>query len=511
MAESPKIDRRTLLGGLASAAAGRTAGRRKPNFLFLLADDHAAYVMGCDGNRLAPTPHLDRLAGQGTRFARHYCNAPVCTPSRQSFLTGQLPHMAGVTRLPTALALDKPTLARQFQAAGYQTAVLGKMHLNRAAAPGLFGFDRMVAENEIRQAWMKDVKPRSIPPEVRTKPPWKPFQDPARIWLNAEKLPYPRIDAEMLGTYIANNAVQYLEQNAAKPFALWVSFMEPHSPFDFPVEDRGRLDPRRFRVPRAGPEDGWQIPIVFGGLTDQEKRGINAAYYTSAGFLDRNIGRVLDGLGRLHLEEDTFVVYLADHGYNLGHHGRFEKHCGYDQALRVPLIMRYPGHIRQGVVNDFTEHVDVTATIVDVMNLDRLPIQHGQSLRPYLEARRMDNPRDHIFAEYLENEEAFIRSGRWKYIYCSGRRARTDGYLTGNPAPGRYRRLYDLTADPGEFTDVAARNPGVAAQLEGLMLDRFRQTHPDAASEPQRLSRDAAIEFYLRPRDVAAPVSRSQG
>ena len=119
--------------------------------------------------------------------------------------------MAGVTRLPTPLALDKPTLAKQFQAAGYGTAVFGKMHLNRAAAPGLFGFDVMMTEGEIRAAWMKDVKPRPVPPEVRTKPPWKPFQDPARIWLNAEKLPYPRIEAEMLGTYIANSAVRYMQ------------------------------------------------------------------------------------------------------------------------------------------------------------------------------------------------------------------------------------------------------------------------------------------------------------
>ena len=113
---------------------------------------------------------------------------------------------------------------------------------------------------------------------------------------------------------------------------------------------------------------------------------------------------------RLNLEDDTFVVYMADHGYSLGQHGRFEKHCGYDPAMRVPLIMRYPGRIRRGVVNDFTEHVDVPATIVDVMNLDPLPIQHGHSLRPYLEARKMDQPRDHVFTEYLENEEAYIRS-----------------------------------------------------------------------------------------------------
>jgi choline-sulfatase len=487
---------------MTAAAAVRGAAARRPNLLFLLADDHAGYVLGCDGNRLAPTPNLDALAREGTRFARHYCNSPVCTPSRQSFFTGQLPHMAGVTRLPTPLAPDKPTLAKQFKAAGYATAVFGKMHLNRAAATGLFGFDVMMTENEVRAAWMKDVRPRAIPPEVHTKPPWKPFQDPARIWLNAEKLPYPRIEAEMLGTYIAESAVRYLEQNRAKPFALWVSFMEPHSPFDFPVDYRDRFDRQRFEVPRVGSEDRRQIPIIFRDLSDDDKRGINAAYYTSVSFLDRNIGRVLAGLRRLKLEEDTFVVYMADHGYNLGHHGRFEKHCGYDQAMRVPLIMRYPGRIRRGVVNDLTEHVDVPATIVDVMGVDPLPLRHGQSLRPYLQGRTMGSPREHVFAEYLENEEAYIRSGRWKYIFCSGRRARTDGYVVDNPTPGRYRRLYDLTSDPGEFSDVAAGNPGVVAELEGLMLDRFRGTHPEADREPQRLSHAEAIEFYLRPRDV---------
>jgi choline-sulfatase len=486
---------------MAAGAARKVAAAKKPNFLFLLADDHAGYALGCDGSRLAATPNLDALASAGTRFAQHYCNSPVCTPSRQSFLTGQLPHAAGVTRLPTPLAPDKPTLARQFKTAGYTTAVFGKMHLNRAAAPGLFGFDVMMTENEIRAAWIRDVKPQSIPTDTRAKPPWKPFQDPARIWLNAEKLPYPRIEAEMLGTYIAKRAVQHLEENAARPFAMWVSFMEPHSPFDFPVEDTGRIDPGRLSLPRIGPEDRGQIPIVFRDLNDDEKRGINAAYYTSVGFLDRNIGRVLAALARLNLEDDTFVVYMADHGYNLGHHGRFEKHCGYDQAMRVPLIMRYPGRIRRTVVNDLTEHIDVPATIVDVMNLEPLLIQHGHSLRPYLEGQRMENLRDHIFTEYLENEEAYIRTRRWKYIFCSGKRARTDGYQTDSPTPGRYRRLYDLARDPGEFHDVAAANPAVVAAMDALMLERFRTTHPEAASEPQRLSNEEAIEFYLRPRD----------
>jgi choline-sulfatase len=279
--------------------------------------------------------------------------------------------------------------------------------------------------------------------------------------------------------------------------------MEPHSPFDFPVEDLDRYSPRRFEIPRVGAEDAWQIPLIFRELSGEDKQGIIASYYTSVAFLDRNIGRVLDALRRLRLEDDTFLIYVADHGYDLGQHGRFEKHCGYDPALRVPLIMRYPGRVQSGVLRDLTEHVDVPATIVDVMGLDPMPVMHGQSLRPYLEGRRVDRPRDHIFSEYLENEEAFIRTAEWKYIFCSGKRARADGYETGHPTPGRYRRLYDLKNDPGEFTDVAARNPEVVARLEELMVQRFRTTHPDRNQEPQRLSRAEAIEFYLRPRDPA--------
>jgi arylsulfatase A-like enzyme len=488
-----------IAGG--AAALGAQA-RRQPNFLFILADDHAGYVLGCDGNRDARTPNLDRLATEGVRFAAHHCNSPVCTPSRQSFLTGQMPHAAGVTVLSTPLAPDKPTLARQFKKAGYQTAVFGKMHFNRPAQPGLHGFDEVMTEDEITKSWTSEVTARSV--SGATKPAqWKPFRDPARIWLNADKLPFARFDEDTRGTYIARKAIQYLEENRGRPFALWTSFQEPHSPFDFPVDDRDLFDAAKFKAPRVGPEDAWQIPKVFRDLNEADKRGIAAAYYTSVAFLDRNVGRVLDALRRLRLEEDTFVVYMADHGYNLGQHGRFEKHCGYEPALRVPLIMRWPGRLRTGVVQDLTEHIDVPATIVDLMGLDPLPVMHGQSLRPYLEGKQPEHRRDHIFSEYLENEEAYIKTFEWKYILCSGKRARKDGYEIDNPTPGRYRRLYDLRNDPGEFTDVAQKHPELVARFEGLMLDRFRATHPDRESEPQRLSREEAIEFYLRPRDAA--------
>jgi arylsulfatase A-like enzyme len=492
------ISRREAAASLITAPlAGQ---KRRPNFLFLIADDHAGYVMGCSRNPLAETPHLDALASQGTRFASHFCNQPVCTPSRQSLLTGQMPSSAGVTVLRTPLDPSKPTLARQFQKAGYTTGVIGKMHFNMPGRPGLHGFDYCLTEDHLNRHMQQRGIERPVPSGVRVKPQWRPFRDPARIWLNAEKLPYPRHDADMKGTVQAGLACRFLEENKDKPFALWVSFHEPHSPYDFPVEDASHFTPERFPVPRTGPEDAWQVPLIFRDLTGGEKRGIAAAYYTSVRFLDRNLGIVLNRLRELNLEEETLVVYLADHGYCLGQHGRFEKHCGYDPALHVPLILRWPGRIRQGAVSEMTEHIDVAPTILDLMDLDPLPVQHGVSLRPYLEGKRA-RPRGHVFSQYLENEEVFLRTDRWKYIYCSGKRARTDGYETENPTPGRYHRLYDRKADPGEFTDVAAKNPRVVATLQNLILNRYRSSHPEAGNEPPSASREDALDFYVRPRD----------
>jgi len=154
-----------------------------------MADDHAGYVMGCDGNHRAETPNLDRLAAESVRFSQHYCNSPMCTPSRQSLLTGQLPHATGVTRLMTPLKDGKPTIARQLKQAGYRTAVYGKMHFQKAAFPGQHGFDVPVTEDEIARLWRQQVRPEPVPADVPTTPPWRPLKDPARIWLNSACLP----------------------------------------------------------------------------------------------------------------------------------------------------------------------------------------------------------------------------------------------------------------------------------------------------------------------------------
>ncbi len=507
----------------------RPASDRPPNILYIIADDHAGYVMGSQGNKLAHTPNLDRLAAEGVRFANHFCNSPVCTPSRQSILTGQLPHSAGVTTLSTPLDESKPTFSKHLKARGYQTAVYGKMHFNRPGTPGMHGFDVAQTEDIVNRDWLQEVGPPNPPQDIRVKPRWQPFRDPANIWLNAEALPFPRRTEEMKSSWLVRKACQHLEKHKNDPFAMWVSFQEPHSPFDFPLEYRNRFDPKKFPVHPLGAEDEAQIPVIFRSLTNAERQGIAAAYYTSVNFLDYSVGRVLQKLRDLKLDENTIVVYMADHGYSLGQHGRFEKHCMFDPALHVPLIFRAPGRIKPGVVRDLTESVDVAPTILDLVGAEPLAKAHGQSLRPYLEGGKPSQPRRSIFSEYLENEEACIRTNEWKFALGSGRRFRTDGYsneeqirwalsrrlysdlpreerkklLTQMTPPSRTIRLFNLKNDPGELQNVASKHPEVVKQLSLSLLERFRSTHPEAQSEPEKADTLEKIEYYLPPRDAA--------
>ena len=516
--------------GLAVAPFVHTARRnRRPNLLFLMADDHAGYLLGADGNGKARTPNLDRLAAGGTRFARNFCNSPVCTPSRQSILTGLLPHAAGVTTNQTPLSTEKPTIARQLRVAGYYTGVIGKMHWNRwklqskqqpqarsrvKPEPGIHGFDWPMADN-VAYDWHRDsIKDQVIeytfwggrlpvPEGIQTKPPWRVFLDPTRVWLNADKLPDPGYEKDLRGTFIANKGIEFLKEHKNHPFALWVSFNEPHAPFAFPIEDRDEFAPIDFEVPLLGRDDWPLVPLIFRDLNEADKRGIAAAYYSSVQYLDRNIGRVLKTLEELDLAEDTLVVYTSDHGYLLGHHGRFEKGCMFDEPMRTPLLMRFPRGFKGGrVVQALTESVDIAGTILELLGAERLPVDHGRSLVPLLEGRTRLH-RDVIFSEFLENEEAGVRTREWKLMYGSGKRHRLDGYETENPRPGRWLRLYNLKEDPRELKNLAAQleyRP-VIDNLETHLLARFLATHPESRDLPDGLTREEQIDWFLRPRD----------
>jgi choline-sulfatase len=487
-------------------AVGRAAEPRRPNVLWVIADDHAPYVCGAYGNARVRTPNLDRLASQGMRFDRAYCNSPVCTASRQSFLTGRYPRTLGVTRLQTPLPEQEATLAHLLRDAGYDTAAVGKMHFNSDLK---HGFDlRIDRPDHARSLRERGKKP--LPEGVAVLPTWRPFRDPARVWLNSGCLPFGAADADMAGTFFAGEAARYLRERKDRPFFLVVSFYEPHSPFHFPVEYRGRHRPEEFAVPRPGPEDDWQIPAVFRDLSDKEKQGIIAAYHTATEFMDKNVGLVLDALDRSGHAADTLVVYLGDHGYMLGQHGRFEKHCCYEPAVRAPLLVRFPGRVKPGQsTKALTEFIDVVPTVLDYCGLSVPAAVQGKSLVPLLEGKAKAH-REQVFVEYAENEEAMVRTDRWKFIYGTGKRARQDGYATGKPLPGRTVQLFDLDQDPEELANLA-RKPEQAGRVEQFtaeLAEHLKRTARQPGLVPRNADVHAVLEFCLQPRDVEAPAAK---
>lgn len=158
---------------------------RRPNVLWISADDLAPYAMGCYGSKVAQTPMMDAFATSAVRFDRAFCNAPVCTASRQSFLTGRYPRSLGVTQLQTALPAGTPTIASELRRAGYTTAAIGKMHFNSNLK---HGFDlRLDAPDHRKALRARGTTPTD--PAVALLPAWKPFHDPARVWLNADVRP----------------------------------------------------------------------------------------------------------------------------------------------------------------------------------------------------------------------------------------------------------------------------------------------------------------------------------
>ena len=482
-------------------SAGVAAAQERPNVLLILADDHAAYALSCYGSTLVRTPNLDRLAAGGARFVHAYCNSPMCTPSRQSLLTGRMPHASGVTLLKTALSDDEVTLAEVLSSAGYRTAAIGKMHFNSALS---HGFEQRIDQPDHRKL-LKQHPTAPLPPDIQVLGQWKPFRDPARVWLNSGTLPTAARDAEMAGTYFALEAARYLKESR-EPFFLTVSFYEPHSPFHFPIDYRGRIDPKVLPVPTVGPEDPPQIPLIFRDLTDSEKQGIAAAYYTSVEFLDKNVGLVLDALEASGRADDTLVIFAGDHGYHLGHHGRFEKHSFYEEAIRAPLLVSWPGKVQPGqAIEQLVEFVDLFPTIAAACHVPLPENRHGKSLLPVIDGSPAAAPlHDAVFGIYGENEEAMVHTVRWKLIYCSGTRARADGYATDEPTPGRQVRLYDLTNDPEEMHNLAGdpQQQSVVSDLKFQLAQRLEASCRPALRAPAGLSLDERLDWYVFPPEL---------
>ncbi|MCD6597602.1 MAG: sulfatase-like hydrolase/transferase [Bacteroidales bacterium] len=476
--------------------------------IVLIGDDHSSTAVGCYGNKIARTPNIDRIASKGIKFTNAYSNAPVCSASRQSILCGKYPHATGVTLLRTAFKdSGNLTLAEILRGNNYKTAVIGKTHFNNSSSelPPDHGFDIMIDHNQRKKYFAHNLMP-PIPDSIKTLGPWKPFRDPARIWLNADVLPTAERAGYGLAAFDARNAIEFIRNNKDEKFLLWLGFHEPHSPFNFPVEYAGKYDPFKITLPKGSPEDVRFVPEIFRDLSDEDKQGVIASYYTSAEYMDENIGKILDEVTNLGLDENTLIIYLGDQGYLLGEHKRFEKHTMWDPAIKAPLIFSLGGkQLEIKSNNSIVQFIDVVPTILDLLDLKIPDEMQGHSLVPILNSSE-ESINDLVFAEFLVDNKAMVTDGKWKYIFTTGQRDLGQGYATGYGPSGILHKLYNLKTDPEESTNVSLKpeNAEILNKLQEQMLGIFIETHPFSSEIPENLTIEEQLIWFCEPRDEGA-------
>lgn len=483
------------------------------NVVFIISDDHHPEVIGALGNNIIKTPNIDRLASEGIMFTNAYSNSPICSASRQSMMTGKYPHSTGVNLLFTPFPDDgNTTIAEMLKEKGFKTALVGKNHFNNWVFNQLYkegryphhGWDHLIDAAEYK-AWLENNPPRQIPDSIKTRGNVVPGE--GAVWKkNAAMLPIPYYDKYSQGTFLANWAAGFIRENKADRFCLWVAFHEPHAPFNFPVEYAGKYKPEDMPLPKGSKEDDRWIPIQFKDLTEEERRGIIASYYTSVEYMDKNVGIVLDALRENGLEENTLVIFNGDQGYLLNEHKRFEKHMFWDEAVTAPLIIRGKSNFPEGVRSDeLVEFIDIVPTVVNALGFDLHPDFQGKPLNDLLKGK-VNSHRDVVFSEFLQDDKAMVASNEWKYIFTSGKYDLDLGYETGYGPSGIYERLYNLNIDPGETTNLAylPEHTEKVNEMRNLVLQRFNETHPDANELPDELNTIGQLVWFCQPRDIGS-------
>lgn len=423
-----------------ATAVDAEEAKRKLNVLFIAVDDLNTHI-GCYGNPIVKTPNIDKLAAQGVRFDRAYCQYPLCNPSRTSLLTGRYPTTTKVTDNTLWLRRAMPdviTLPQHFRANGYVTARTGKIYHG--------GLDD-------DKAWMEGGEP------VRPPKPLTPEEQAARKTNSDRWVAVEGSGEELPDFKTAGRGIELLEKYRDKPFFIAVGFVKPHTPLIAPKRFFDLYDPARIKLPAdfagkptlASGVPSIALPPRSGDLfmereaTPELAREMISAYYACVSATDDHLGRVLEALDRMKLRDNTVIVFFGDHGFHLGEKGKWSKHGSlYEPGTHVPLIIVAPSAAGNGKVCRRTvELVDLYPTLVELCGLPPPKGLEGQSLAPLLKDPQA--PWDHA---------AFTVSQRGKTL---GRSVRTERYrYTGWDDEGKNAELYDYETDPGELRNLIA-------------------------------------------------------
>lgn len=472
---------------------------KHPNLLFLYTDEQAVNTLAAYGNRQIQMPNLNRLADESVVFDQAYVTQPVCTPSRSSLLTGLYPHTSGCTENNIPLRAHIPCLPEMIDRDAYVTGHFGKWHLGDELF-AQHGFDEWVSIEDNYNRYFSEARDKTVASSYRDFLIGKGLtpQNGRRFGRGeAARLP------EELGkpAFLAGKASEFIHANQDRPFVLYVNFLEPHMPFfgprdnqyspkDIPLplnftHELTNQQPTRARLLREHffRHGHGSCPL----RTEADWRRVIANYWGLCSLVDTHMGTILDTIDDCGLRDTTIVVFTSDHGDMMGAHRLLAKTVMFQEAIRVPLLIRLPGQRRQRSVNGPVSQIDIVPTLLELLGQPVPDHLQGRSLCPFLESSSPKVSED-VFVQWNGPNGALsdiVESAQipdWmrevadpEYIYAAltdpvRTIVTTDGWKL-NCSPLGEHELYNLEADASETKNRFCENRQLARDLR----DRIRK------------------------------------
>ncbi len=445
---------------------------KKRNLIVICSDEHNPAMCGYRGHKQVKTPNLDALAKDGTDFTNAYCNSPVCTPSRMSFITGKYPYQVKSWFMGMPLDDQEPTWPKRLEEAGIRSTMYGKLDLCGPYQSAGFSDYKIINR---RPSWAEI--PRKTPFDARLqgytrKNKWTLITH-AGTSENFEQNA-PNGDFRDYGNYyhdrrVTDWAKDYIKDKgnsnteSDKPWALYVGLLYPHWPFRVPKKyfDMYYPDvelPHDFNYLNENIHSmlqEFQKGVAFEDINEEHLRKVVASYYGMITCMDDMIGELITELKEQGLYDDTNIIYTSDHGESLGQHGLFFKQCSYEASVGVPLLVSGPDYPKSQKIDTPVSLVDMYPTIMDMMELETEEDRPGKSWLPLMEGKKREDA--YVFAEYHGNfmpqDWYMLRDERYKYTR----------YQNREPS------LFDVVNDPLEMNDLAKiDSPEVRQIIEAM-------------------------------------------
>jgi len=454
-----------------------------PNILWFCTDQQRGDTIHCLGNPHIRTPHIDALAAQGVAFTHAYCQSPVCTPSRASFLTGRYPRTTRCRQNGARLPADEVLVTRIFAEHGFDCGLIGKLHLSpchkRVEQRGNDGYRLFLWSHHPMPDWEENayihwLRERGYEWEdLYHRPP--------------EAFAWAGVPADLhQTTWCVEKAIEFITQERDGPWLLSINTFDPHHPFDPPKEYLDRYDPDSLpdplfqegelegkpRFQRIDHQGGYGgTGLSFARATPRQRREVVAAYYAMIELIDDQLGRLLRALDESGQRNNTIVLFMSDHGEMLGDHGLFWKGpFFYEGMVRVPLIISCPGKFAQGLRREeLVELVDLAPTLLEAVGLPVPGRMQGRSLLPLLMGQsEVADWRNSVYCEYY-NAMPWHDRQAFATMYFDGR-FKLNVYH-GEPIG----EMYDLATDPHEFDNLWDRPDRQTEKLK-LLQSCFDQS-----------------------------------